>query len=119
MFWGNHQSLALGDANALESSAWGDLELYRACEDGEEEEFADEAVGDRMLEIVAAVIEIQTEQKGATDNDFPRCDELEEARFQGLTRAREVAQRVGVEIAGKVTRTATDCAVGGMSIGAS
>ena len=117
VFWGNHQSLALGNADALESSARGDLELYRECKGGEG--VTDEAVGDRMLDIVGGVIDIHAGLKGATDDDYRRCDELHEVRSQGLARAREVAQNIGAEIAGKVSRSTDDCAAGGMSIGAS
>lgn len=63
-----------------------------------------------MLEIVGAVIDNHAEQKEATDDDFWRCGELEEARTPGLAEAREMIIRVGVEITKKVTRTAADCA---------
>lgn len=53
------------------------------------------AVGDRMLDIIEAVIDKHAEIKGATENDHRRHEELREARSKGLPPIREAAQRVG------------------------
>ncbi|CAN0442705.1 unnamed protein product, partial [Ectocarpus sp. 8 AP-2014] len=111
VYWGRHQSRTIGDPDALESAARGDLELYKACTNGEA--VTDAHVGEMMLDILMEAIEIHAGANGGpTDNDIRRSDELEEARDQGLPRIREDAGRVGKELRGKHVRTREDCRAG-------
>lgn len=74
-------------------------------------------VGEMMLDILMEAIEIHTEANGGpTENDIRRCDELEEARDQGLPQILEVTGRVGKEVRGKQVRTREDCRAGGKYI---
>lgn len=116
VYWGRHQSKAIGDPAALESAARGDLELYRACTNGEE--VTDAHVGGMMVDILMEAVEIQAEANGGepTDNDIRRSDELEEARDQGLSHILEVTGRIGQELRGKHARTKADCSAGGKNI---
>ncbi|CAN0203038.1 unnamed protein product, partial [Ectocarpus sp. 4 AP-2014] len=50
VYWGRHQSRTIGDPDALESAARGDLELYKACTNGEA--VTDAHVGEMMLDIL-------------------------------------------------------------------
>ncbi|CAB1096072.1 unnamed protein product [Ectocarpus sp. CCAP 1310/34] len=81
-----HQSTALRDAKALESTARGDLELHRACPNGGT--VTDTRVGEMMLDFLCEAIEIHAAANGGpTVNGMRRCDELEEARDQGFPKS--------------------------------
>ncbi|CAB1099654.1 unnamed protein product [Ectocarpus sp. CCAP 1310/34] len=86
--------------------------LHRACTNGGT--VTDTRVGEMMLDFLGEEIEIHAAANGGpTVNGIRRCDELEEARDQGLLQIREVAGRVGREVRGKHVRTRDDCAAGG------